>query len=471
MEMTERLKEKRSSGAWGCLGQVSISESNKAFDQKPGRKRVDRKGLAAPDKATFGRAKVYDGAPPPALPAVPKPSRKQAAASHERPTAAGAASSTKANGDAQDDEVAIVDGSSCVPCTKPAAAGTKPKRVFKFSETWKVGRGWLKHGFADGTARMWCTACVSFFATFAGHTEFAEFTGSPYIKSVWESPTIGCRTIRLEKVVHHERSNGAHAFAVRALAGDGAAAPAAKLSRTAAAQEADTTDENRPFFAMFHNAFVIAANNLAAMVFPAMNDADHRKGTPTIDRQVNAPPPPCAGSSQLTRRYNSDMQCADFILHLSKPLREKQTAKLQRAPKLAFAIDESTDVSHTSEMIIYTQYADVDDDFKITLEHFEMVECKGGTAPELFETVCGAVKRRGKALFDKWIAFASDGPTVMVGAKNSVTQRLKVVKPWLVDQHCVGHREPLAAKDAFDSVSFCSKLDEVVHACGNFYSH
>ena len=156
---------------------------------------------------------------------------------------------------------------------------------------------------------------------------------------------------------------------------------------------------------------------------------------------------------------------------ISSVLRDAQTTKLLSSPKTAFAIDESTDVSHTPEMIIYVQYADVLNDFKIELEYFEMVACPGSSAKELYDTVTGAVKGRDKRLFDKWVAFATDGPSVMVGESNSVTQRLKVIKPHLIDIHCVGHRQPLAAKDAFSSIAHCSKLDEVVHACGSFFSH
>ena len=122
-------------------------------------------------------------------------------------------------------------------------------------------------------------------------------------------------------------------------------------------------------------------------------------------------------------------------------------------------------------MIIYVQYVDVEEDFQIKLEYFAMVACSGGSADQLHTTVITTVKGRHETLFDKRMAFGSDGPSVMVGAKNSVTQRLKVAKPWLVDQHCAGHPEPLAAKDAFDSVAHCSKLDEVVHGCGSFFSH
>ena len=65
---------------------------------------------------------------------------------------------------------------------------------------------------------------------------------------------------------------------------------------------------------------------------------------------------------------------------ISSVLRDAQTTKLLSSPKTAFAIDESTDVSHTSEMIIYVQYVDVLNDFKIELEYFEMVACPGSSA-------------------------------------------------------------------------------------------
>ena len=120
-------------------------------------------------------------------------------------------------------------------------------------------------------------------------------------------------------------------------------------------------------------------------------------------------------------------------MHLSTPIRDEQTRKMLLSPTNGFCIDESTDVSHTSEMIIYTQYVDVENDFHITLEYFEMVACPGGSAEALYNTVTTAVKNRHKQLFDKWMTFGSDGPSVMVGSKNSVVQRLKVVKPWLID--------------------------------------
>ena len=164
------------------------------------------------------------------------------------------------------------------------------------------------------------------------------------------------------------------------------------------------------------------------------------------------------------------MAAAEFIGELSGVLEREQTTRLLAAPKLGFCIDESTDVSHTSEMIIYVQYADVAADYVIKLEYFAMVPAMGSGSKELFDTLTKAVKDRSKLLFDKWVTFGSDGPSVMVGAQNSVVQRLKVLKPWLVDNHCVGHRQPLAAKDAFDSVRHCAKLDEVVHACGSFFS-
>ena len=121
-------------------------------------------------------------------------------------------------------------------------------------------------------------------------------------------------------------------------------------------------------------------------------------------------------------------------------------------------------------MIIYVQYAGAYDDLNIKLEFFAMVPVLGSGSKELFDTVAGAVKDRSKMLFGKWVTFGSDGPSVVIGSQNSAVQRLEVIKPWFVDNHCVGRREPLAAKGAFDSVRHCTKLGEVVHACGSFFS-
>jgi len=165
----------------------------------------------------------------------------------------------------------------------------------------KKEREWLHHAVVGGFGRMWCTICVAFYAQFSAFESYKKFTGRTYRASPWEDRNKGCRTIRPTSLTEHEKAKSSHDCAFHTRRGDGESASAAAGSsgagppsmaqpslrtREAVAVPADTTDENRPFFAMFQNAYIIADNNISAKVFPAFNDSDHRKGTPTIQRQA-----------------------------------------------------------------------------------------------------------------------------------------------------------------------------------------
>ena len=98
----------------------------------------------------------------------------------------------------------------------------------------------------------------------------------------------------------------------------------------AAARPVDTTEMNSDFYALFENAFICADRNLPSTKFPAMCDADRRKGAKILDR------------------YNSSMMCAEFQEFISRVLRDELLERLEKSPKVAFAIDESvSDVDTT----------------------------------------------------------------------------------------------------------------------------
>ena len=47
---------------------------------------------------------------------------------------------------------------------------------------------------------------------------------------------------------------------------------------------------------------------------------------------------------------------------------------------------------------------------------------------------------------------------------------LKVVKPCVFANHCIGHRAHLGARDYREDIGFCNNLDEFLRALGKFYS-
>ena len=280
---------------WGCLGQGDEGKQKAAQELKPIRgKRVDRPGLQAPAKAALGKAKPFAAPAQQRVPSFFLPKKAPA------PIRGGGGDSSASSSDDDDGEEAENDDAT-------GARGLLQRdtngngRIWKFSEEWKKEREWLHHAVVGGFGRMWCTICVAFYAQFSAFESYKKFTGRTYRASPWEDRNKGCRTIRPTSLTEHEKAKSSHDFAVHTRRGDGESASAAAGSsgagppsmaqpslrtREAVAVPADTTDENRPFFAMFQNAYIIADNNISAKVFPAFNDSDHRKGTPTIQRQA-----------------------------------------------------------------------------------------------------------------------------------------------------------------------------------------
>ena len=126
-------------------------------------------------------------------------------------------------------------------------------------------------------------------------------------------------------------------------------------------------------------------------------------------------------------------------------------------------------------MIIYVFYVDVENDFTFTVEYFCLVAVGNCNATGLFETLATQIKavkdKRGKMwLWDKWMAFGTDGPTVMTSEENGVWGLVNAVKPQIFTQHCAGHRAHLGARDCMDDVPFCKNLDEFLRALGRYCS-
>ena len=109
------------------------------------------------------------------------------------------------------------------------------------------------------------------------------------------------------------------------------------------------------------------------------------------------------------------------MLALSSVVFEEQLERLRRSPRVGFALDESTGVSHTIQMVIYVFYVDVTDgQFEMRVGFWKLVTANAGTADEIFGTLKREVRSYKDAfgvawLWDKWVSFGSDGPTVMTG--------------------------------------------------------
>ncbi|KAJ8050285.1 hypothetical protein HOLleu_03426 [Holothuria leucospilota] len=119
-------------------------------------------------------------------------------------------------------------------------------------------------------------------------------------------------------------------------------------------------------------------------------------------------------------------------------------------------INESTDISITHKMVVYTKLMNCSGRSEI---HFlKNIEVCDGTAEGIYsklKDVCADFE----IPLQKVKGFCSDGASVMVGRKTGVSARLKSDSSGLVSSvHCVAHRLAFAASQAIEGIPFLEKL-------------
>ena len=326
------------------------------------------------------------------------------------------------------------------------AASGKQAREHRFQTGWMDGRSWL--AYDEEKKVMTCKRCTD------------EGKSGPWVK--------GMSTLRYKAVTDHDADHLASDKKKKQPAEGGGKPKARGIHRDiyvstcvseipVHAQSADQeviaegkVDAVGIFYPMWENAFTCAQKNLSNMTYEALCDADRRKDITFSDR------------------YQHHACPKIFQQHISDEILEADVARWKKSPFLGVAVDETTDVSHTKQMIIYIFYVDVERDFRIECDFFCILPVENGKA----ETIAAAlrIKLQRHGLWANFITFGSDGPTVMTGDKG-VVGLLKKLKSCLVNEHCIAHRAALASEDSFNDVAFCKKLDELVRGLGRFYSH
>ncbi|XP_070550279.1 zinc finger protein 862-like [Ptychodera flava] len=131
-------------------------------------------------------------------------------------------------------------------------------------------------------------------------------------------------------------------------------------------------------------------------------------------------------------------------------------------------IDESTDVSVISTLMVYIRYVDSSGHVR---SHFLSVEQLPGCDSEaIYGTVINCLLAKG--LDPNVIALATDGASVMVGTKTGVAAKFKEnMNPYMLSNHCLAHRLALASGNAADNVKYLLKFQEIVNAVFKFFHY
>ena len=136
--------------------------------------------------------------------------------------------------------------------------------------------------------------------------------------------------------------------------------------------------------------------------------------------------------------------------------------KVHASPYFSILTDESTDISNTKKMVVYTRI--IDPVSYVASTHFLgniTVEGSSATAEVLFGLIVKFLKDKELPV-EKLVGFGSDGASVMVGRKSGVATRLKELSPHLINIHCMAHRFNLCTSQASKNIPYLKDTFEKV---------
>jgi len=140
---------------------------------------------------------------------------------------------------------------------------------------------------------------------------------------------------------------------------------------------------------------------------------------------------------------SNDIICSR-IRDMSKDILQQVIADIKASPiKVSLQLDESTDVSFCSQLLVFVRYVKE----KEVVEEFLFCEPLTTTtkAIDVFNIVKDFFLKHGMTL-DMCGSLCTDGAPAMLGNKSGFAARVKKEVPHVTVTHCVLHRHALAAK-------------------------
>jgi len=162
----------------------------------------------------------------------------------------------------------------------------------------------------------------------------------------------------------------------------------------------------------------------------------------------------------------SRMTISRRVEEIGNDLRDQFRDNAGKFVSISLALDESTDIGDTSQLLIFLR--GVSEDFKITEELLALVSLKDRTRGcDILDAVCGAMDESGLQ-WSSLVGITTDGAPSMTGANSGVVALLreKVIEKGgseIIHYHCIIHQEAL--------IAHVLKLDnvmDIVVKCVNF---
>jgi len=144
--------------------------------------------------------------------------------------------------------------------------------------------------------------------------------------------------------------------------------------------------------------------------------------------------------------------------------------KLQKIMKdseyYSISIDESTDRSVSSNLVIYGHFIDCRT-FDYKPRFLGLISLTSKTAEKIFKGIQEFLIAY-KLNLEDIIGFSSDGGSNMIGKNIGVSTRIKEINPWLFQNHCICHKLHLACKDSDKEYDEIKNLNDTLKKVYNF---
>ena len=300
--------------------------------------------------------------------------------------------------------------------TKPSASSmseTSKKKDRSFQKNWLIKFPWLQE--SDGS--MKCKTCL----------DSKLKLSNPFVTET------GCSNMRTSTLTRHEKSAD-HKRAVVAL-----------LLKNDMANAIDRSfnEKDEAILKLMEIVYFIAKKEIAISKLSQIKLAV-RLG---VDLSV------------LGSGYRS-MKTADGLLAaISDNVSTDVYKEISDSEFLSISCDETTDISNTGELIVYTMV--VDADLRVKTYFVGDYDIVDKTADGLTSKLKECFEEAGIDL-TKVMALGSDGAATMTGCRNGVGVQLQRLNPLMIQFHCAARKLALCTSQAAESVSLMQKYKDTL---------
>lgn len=174
------------------------------------------------------------------------------------------------------------------------------------------------------------------------------------------------------------------------------------------------------------------------------------------------------GSCFKTDLYHSQYGFEELLKSMCRTIQRRLFQVIAQSQYFSISIDESTDRSVSSNLIIYGHFIDKKT-FDYKPRFLGLIQLKSKTGEYIFEELKQFLKTYNLNL-ENIIGFTSDGGSNMVGKNVGVSTRIKELNPWLIQNHCLCHKLHLVCKDSDKESEDILNLSQTLKKIYNFLS-